>query len=97
MARYCGACGRALDATGHDLIRDDDGNPRKANAVGWKRGRHRLAFHRVRQYVCRVRLIARSPTTGKVLPTENPQRIKELQTAYVHRARLQIGGDLYEG
>jgi hypothetical protein len=97
VARFCGACGRSLDAFGHDMPKDDGGvKTKRISVIGDNiRGRHRVGFRRQKQYVCRVRLIARSPSTGKVLPTANPQRIKELQTAYVQRDRLQPGGDLH--
>ena len=97
MARFCGACGRSLDAFGHDMPKDDKGiRTKRINMIGEGiRGRHRVGFRRQKQYVCRVKLIARSPTTGKVLPTSNPQRNSATQAAYVQRERLQPGGDLH--
>jgi hypothetical protein len=95
MPRYCGACGRSLDIFGHDIARDDKGEFKRAHVIGMARGRGRLAYGRVKQYSCRVRLVATSPSTGRTLPANDPQRIKELDTRFVHRERLQPGGDLH--
>lgn len=83
MARLCPRCGRALDETGHDVLRyptdhkDESlrGKVRKVETV-MNRGRGRFPFARVRRYGCRVRLVATSPATGKTLVPSHPQRLK---------------------
>lgn len=44
-------------------------------AVPMRRGRGRVGIGQVRRYGCRVRLVARSPVTGKTLVATHPQRL----------------------
>lgn len=97
MPRICPRCNRPLDAEHHTILRHEKG-PRKGQPIRRpmivRRGRGRLGIQKVLTYECKVRLIAQSPSTGKVGVPPSPQRIKELDTRYVHEDRLKPGGDL---
>jgi len=89
MPRYCRRCGRPLDGEHHT-------EGRKA-LVPTRRGRGRVQYRLQRTFDCRLRLIQRSPVSGEVSVPERPQRLKALQTAYVHEDRFKPGGDLQTG
>lgn len=102
MARWCPRCNRPLDPEHHDVelveVERPSGltvkEPQKV-LEPYRRGRGRVGFRKRTAYGCRTRLISRSPVSGNVLPTDHPQRIKELKTAHVHESRLKPGGDLH--
>lgn len=95
MPRICVRCGRRLNDDEHHVLVDDDGEAIKRWTMV-NRGKGRMGLQRVRVYECRVSLIATSPATGKILRPAHPQRIKELDTRYVHNDRLKPGGDLHQ-
>jgi hypothetical protein len=78
MPRFCTACGRSLDADGHEVE-----TPKETfSAPHWSRGK--------RRYGCRVRLVGISPTTGKTITPSSPQREKALGlAAYRHEDNLR--------
>ncbi len=77
MARICRACGRTLDEEGHDVqdVRDGIEIP---DAPG---GKIKFKPRSLRLYACRVRLIGDSPTSGKRITPQSPQREKALGLA----------------
>lgn len=40
-------------------------------------------------YVCKVRLVGTSPTSGKTFAVDHPQRIKETNVRYAHVDNLK--------
>lgn len=76
MARHCSGCGRPLDETGHDIESAEKLRKRGAPVLRSPTG------SRVRRrYACRVRLVGRSPTSGKRIRPASPQREKALGLA----------------
>lgn len=94
MPRFCRACGRPLEEPDHELIRypeghKHEGKPVKQVVIGG-RGRGRFPVRKQRVWRCRVRLVGKSPTTGRRLVPSNPQREAALgMPAYVHEDRLR--------
>lgn len=95
MPRFCSACGRD--------IRDHKVDGTRPNTTPARRGR--VAIARVRNYVCRVRPIARDLRVGRYVPDERRraeqnlndvmQRTEENDAKFVHEDRLAMGGDLH--
>lgn len=80
--RYCTRCNRPLTAEHHVIT------PASWQVVPvGNRGGRRL--RRVKQYECKMYLTAVNPQTGKLAPTDNPQRNKILDQAYRTKARLK--------
>jgi len=94
--RICTRCNRPLrDEAYHDTVEYGVAAP---PIVGWYQGHPVYDVPegdlkpRFRQYVCKMRLVATSPVSGKTLVPNSPQRITETDTRYVHEARFE--GDL---
>jgi hypothetical protein len=86
MARICRTCGRAKTEEEHDIAQVvtgiKDGEPEFGPAPkGWPN-----------RWVCKTRLVATSPVSGKLFPVDHPQRRKGLDVRHVHESRFE--GDL---
>lgn len=85
--RTCPRCGRPLDRENHEI----DG---KRLVMPYRRGRGRVQARVQRVYRCKLRgPITRNPVDGTIGVAATPQRIKELQTAFVHESRFEKGAE----
>lgn len=82
------------DENHHDVVYV--GNPRPPQPLGWLQGVRVRADEPIdrprRHWLCRMRLIARSPSTGKILSPTSPQRLNAAGgAAYVRVDLLEKG------